>query len=133
MISELMNKQFLVIDETDIANIKHQQENNNISSSPTSKQQQHQKSNSLQIPSSPPSLTPLSTSPSGSSSMGTSPNSSSMKFHRRRGSSSLSKGQLEIRKVYEKISNSAIFNVKDKLIEKNQKAIQLSNDESLLA
>ncbi|EFC40732.1 phospholipase [Naegleria gruberi] len=126
MISELMNKQFLVIDETDIANIKINNDKSKGSSSPNTHSRSTSGGLAILAPNSPPSLTPLSTSPSHG-------NGSPSRFSGHRRGSSLSKGQLEIRKVYEKISNSPIFNVKDKVLEKNQKAIQLSNDESLLA
>nr|CAG4716444.1 unnamed protein product [Naegleria fowleri] len=107
MISELVNKQFIVIDELEIQTKKsfnNNNNNNNSSSSPTI----------LSGQGSPKPLSPI------------------IQNGRPRRSSSLTKDQLEIRKVYDKISQSPVYNVPDKVIEKNQKSFLLSNEESLL-
>jgi len=93
MISEIVNKKFMVVDDEDCA----------------------------VLATSPPNSPPKALSPIAN------------KVGHQRRSSSLSKGQLEIRKVYDKIAHSAIYNVQQKIIEKNQKALQLSNDESILS
>ncbi|KAL9653872.1 hypothetical protein ABK040_012932 [Willaertia magna] len=113
MISELVNKRFLVAEE-------NKGENNNkskeihIPRGNYEKESIHEGSmNDLALGSSPPSL------------------GSSPPVGRKTRSNSLSKSQLEIKFVYDKINNSPIFNLSDKLLEKNQKAIQLSNNESI--
>ncbi|KAG2373490.1 hypothetical protein C9374_012097 [Naegleria lovaniensis] len=110
MISELVNKQFIVIDDLEIKTKK------SASSSNTNNNNNNTTSPIVSGQGSPKPLSPI-----------ISPHNS-----RPRRTSSLTKDQLEIRKVYDKISQSPVYNVPDKLIEKNQKSFLLSNDESLL-